>query len=77
MKRYVLFLIIVQLFIAIISTILYFDKSIIKLFLSYILLFLIYIPTLIEYFIKKSFSFKIHYTVALISLILFIILIEI
>ena len=75
MKKSILFCILIQVIILLISTYLYFDNNIYKFLISILFIYVIYIPTLLNYFFKYKINYVANYFISIISLILFLIFI--
>ena len=74
---YIVFNILVQLIIVLMSVGRYFDVFDIRLLLAFILTYLIFIPSIIEFFFNVKLKKSIHYLVTITCLIIFLILIAI
>lgn len=72
MKKYILFNILIQIMILIISINNYFDKSNIKLLISLFLIYLIFSLEIIEYIFKIKINKYIHYFTTIIIFLLFL-----
>lgn len=77
MKRYIVFNILVQFLIVFISVNRYFNNFDIRLLWSLALTYLIFIPSTIEFLFKIKLKKIIHYSITIICLIIFLILIAI
>ena len=75
MRKYIVFNIIIQFLILNTCMHLYYAVDQVKLILSLFILYLIFVPSIIEYFYKIKLNRAFHYSLTIINLILFIILI--